>query len=375
MATIRLFVQLGETQTVEHGSAATEPDTTREGYTFKGWDVDFSKVTADLTVTATYEINKYTVTFKDWNGTVLKEETVEYGKGATAPADPTREADENNTYTFKGWDVDFSNVTADLTVTAQYDATPVEPDTEPDTEPETEPETETEPDSGIVVPGTTEEPGTTDEPGDETETEPVPAGCDGSNAWWIILLIVIVLIILALIGYVLYQKGIFAKQIQETLEEEPEVEEEPEENTAPLFIPLGEELPEEEPEEIHVVPEVSVEEVDALMSDATAEHVLEESVKMGGTGRLGIINIGVLHDVYEDGDVVTLEDLKEKDMIADSIGRLKVLASGSLNKALTVEADAFSVQAIKMITLTGGHAVKLRNPGDDASQNQKKRKK
>ena len=62
-------------------------------------------------------------------------------------------------------------------------------------------------------------------------------------------------------------------------------------------------------------------------------------------------------------------------MIADSIGRLKVLASGSLDKALTVEADAFSVQAIKMITLTGGHAVKLRNPGEDASKQQKKRRK
>ncbi|MBQ5487530.1 MAG: InlB B-repeat-containing protein, partial [Clostridia bacterium] len=57
----------------------------------------------------------YTVTFKDWDGTTLKTEEVLEGAAATAPADPTRVG-----YTFTGWDVDFSNVTADLVVTAQY---------------------------------------------------------------------------------------------------------------------------------------------------------------------------------------------------------------------------------------------------------------
>ena len=83
--------------------------------------MDFTNVTADLTVTAQYEQNAvapttYTVTFVDWDGTELKKETVEAGQAATAPAEPSREG-----YTFKGWDVDFTNVTADLTVTAQYE--------------------------------------------------------------------------------------------------------------------------------------------------------------------------------------------------------------------------------------------------------------
>jgi hypothetical protein len=105
-------------QTVEEGKAATAPaNPARAGYTFIGWDKDFSNITGDLTVTAAYEkiINYYTVKFVDWDGAVLKEQTVEEGKAATAPANPARAG-----YSFTGWDKDFSNITGDLTVTALY---------------------------------------------------------------------------------------------------------------------------------------------------------------------------------------------------------------------------------------------------------------
>ena len=105
-----------KTQEVQHGGDAEAPaDPTRVGYTFTGWDKAFTNITADLVVTAQYEINTYTVTFKDWNGTVLKTQQVQYGGAATAPANPTRAG-----YTFTGWDKAFTNVTADLVVTAQY---------------------------------------------------------------------------------------------------------------------------------------------------------------------------------------------------------------------------------------------------------------
>ena len=67
------------------------------------------KVTPPTTTT-------YTVTFVDWDGTVLKTETVEEGNSATAPADPTRDG-----YTFIGWDKTFGNVTGNITVTAGYE--------------------------------------------------------------------------------------------------------------------------------------------------------------------------------------------------------------------------------------------------------------
>jgi hypothetical protein len=58
----------------------------------------------------------YTVTFVDWDGTVLSTQQVEEGSAAVAPADPVREG-----WTFIGWDVDFSDISGDLTVTALYE--------------------------------------------------------------------------------------------------------------------------------------------------------------------------------------------------------------------------------------------------------------
>jgi len=110
-------------QQVNHGGGAIAPASpTRTGYTFAGWDKEFSTVTEDLEVVAVYTLNVYTVTFVDHDGTALSQQTVNHGSAATAPASPTRTG-----YAFTGWDVDFSAVTGDLTVTAMYDVTPILP--------------------------------------------------------------------------------------------------------------------------------------------------------------------------------------------------------------------------------------------------------
>jgi uncharacterized repeat protein (TIGR02543 family) len=77
---------IGEPQTVEHGKGASAPDVpARTGYTFTGWDKTFTNVTEDLTVTAQYSINTHAVTFSvpDGNGSL----TAEVGETAITSGD------------------------------------------------------------------------------------------------------------------------------------------------------------------------------------------------------------------------------------------------------------------------------------------------
>ena len=108
-----------ETQTVEYEAAATAPDTARlsppEGMHFAKWDKDFSKVTEDIEVSAVYELNEYTVIFKNGE-TTLKTEMVKHGFAATAP-----NVFDTATKKFVGWDKSFDNVTSDLIVNAKFE--------------------------------------------------------------------------------------------------------------------------------------------------------------------------------------------------------------------------------------------------------------
>ena len=88
--------------TQDYGTAITAPaDPTREGYTFIGWDKEIPSTmpAENVTVTAKWEINQYTITFDTNGGSEIAPITQDYGTAITAPADPTREG-----YTFIGWD-------------------------------------------------------------------------------------------------------------------------------------------------------------------------------------------------------------------------------------------------------------------------------
>ena len=90
--------------TQDYGTEITAPaDPTREGYTFIGWDTEIPKTVPaeNMTVTAQWEINRYTITFDTAGGSEIAPITQDYGTNITAPADPTREG-----YTFIGWDRD-----------------------------------------------------------------------------------------------------------------------------------------------------------------------------------------------------------------------------------------------------------------------------
>ena len=116
--------QLGAAQQVTYGQSAVAPAApARSGYMFAGWSADFSFVTGDMTIKAMYaKEGQYLVTFTDWDNSTLKCEIVDAGGSATAPEDPVREG-----YIFAGWSGSYTNVNADLTIQALYnDATGIE---------------------------------------------------------------------------------------------------------------------------------------------------------------------------------------------------------------------------------------------------------
>lgn len=132
---------------IRANTPATRPaDPTKEGYTFIGWyngesEWDFeTPVTTDLTLTAKWQVNQYTITFKPENGgqdIVIKQD---YGTAITAPANPTKTG-----YTFAGWDKTIPSTmpAGDMTITAQWTENRVIVIIRPD-------DSKDEPDPGIV---------------------------------------------------------------------------------------------------------------------------------------------------------------------------------------------------------------------------------
>ena len=104
-------------------------DPTKTGYTFAGWTSEevevangkFTMPAKNVTLKAKWNINKYTVKWVNWDGSEVRTDTeVPYGTKLEAPADPTRAADAQYTYTFKDWTPEVKTVTGDATYKATY---------------------------------------------------------------------------------------------------------------------------------------------------------------------------------------------------------------------------------------------------------------
>ena len=72
------------------------------------------------------------------------------------------------------------------------------------------------------------------------------------------------------------------------------------------------------------------------------------------TTRYATINLSDLNKHFNDGDVVTPEILKEKGIIKKQLSGVNVLATGNLEKKLTVKANRFSSVAVSKIEAAGG---------------------
>ena len=72
-----------------------------------------------------------------------------------------------------------------------------------------------------------------------------------------------------------------------------------------------------------------------------------------------IVNVDQINQIFDYNEYVTIEKLKEKGLVNKKTNYVKVLSRGVINKPMTIEANEFSLKAVKMIVLTGGSVVRL----------------
>ncbi len=105
-------------QKVLSGESATAPDEPqRPGYIFDGWLGNYLNVNSSITIVAKYRVapSSHTVTFVNYDNSVISEQVVPRGGKAVLPATPQREG-----YFFTGWSGAFDNVLSDNIVTATF---------------------------------------------------------------------------------------------------------------------------------------------------------------------------------------------------------------------------------------------------------------
>lgn len=95
-------------------------------YPFSGWEPALVPVTGAATYTAkfTQTLNKYTITWKNNDGSTLKTEDVAYGATPVYDGTPTQKPTISHVFSFRAWTPEISSVTGDATYTADYTASP-----------------------------------------------------------------------------------------------------------------------------------------------------------------------------------------------------------------------------------------------------------
>ena len=108
------------------GAIPTKPSTVQYSYSFAGWSPNVTAAVGEAVYTAVFDsvVNTYTITFQNYDGAVLQSTEVEYGSVPTyVGATPQKEATEQYSYTFAGWNPEVVAVTGNATYKATYTAT------------------------------------------------------------------------------------------------------------------------------------------------------------------------------------------------------------------------------------------------------------
>lgn len=120
----------------------------------------------------------------------------------------------------------------------------------------------------------------------------------------------------------------------------------------------GEDFDDDDDDELD---EISASDVGSYMADDRAKLRVQEGNEVSDRTKSGIVNVDTLGKFFNEGEKVTVAEIKRRvSYFPKNVTYIKVLARGKLNKPLIVVADDFSLEAVKMIVLTGGRAIRTK---------------
>lgn len=99
----------------KYSDSSTPENPNRIGHTFTGWLGSSGYITSDTEITAQYSINYYTVRYLDYDNRIISSQSIPYGSNATTPSNPNRTG-----YTFTGWSTNGNTITDNRDIVAQY---------------------------------------------------------------------------------------------------------------------------------------------------------------------------------------------------------------------------------------------------------------
>lgn len=105
----------------------TKEETYKYTYLFSNWKEDYSIVTSDINVHPIFDetIRTYTITFLDYDGTLIEKKSCDADGRVTLPSTPKRTSEDSQmSYEFSNWSSSgWMQVKADETIYARYKAT------------------------------------------------------------------------------------------------------------------------------------------------------------------------------------------------------------------------------------------------------------
>lgn len=120
----------------------------------------------------------------------------------------------------------------------------------------------------------------------------------------------------------------------------------------------GEDFDDDDDDELD---EISASDVGSYMADDRAKLRVQEGNEVSDRTKSGIVNVDTLGKFFNEGEKVTVAEIKRRvSYFPKNVTYIKVLARGKLDKPLIIVADDFSLEAVKMIVLTGGRAIRTK---------------